>query len=441
LFVGKSSLPLAANTLGSVVDHGGMGMAAQRFAAVWRRFTDTPLQLTGWLDIARLRERRTPLVMVLSCCALAAIMVISSITSSSAVDGRRASQTPAPEHSEARVSHTALRPLVEPAGDQAADERKTLHLSGTLFLDPSRLARVHSRFRGEMVTLGTSSATVVPDKTEPQATAGERTLQPGDRVRQGQLLALICSEEVGEEKNELQTALAKLDFSRTEYERLKSLAPGVVAQRTVLDAWRQFEADSVTVEGSKRTLRSWRVPEQEIATVCQAAERVAAGVPTDLPAGQETWARVGLLAPLDGTILECSARTGDLVDTKRELFRIADLSTLGVRVDVAEQDLPLIAMLAEDDRTWHIHLDSPADGNTTIVGQFQLVGVAAASRQHAATIVGWLPNADGGLRVGQSIVAEIDLPTHSAKHFNSASRAAHVERAGGEPTARPATHQ
>src|SRR2546421_442752 len=86
-------------------------------------------------------------------------------------------------------------------------------LLGTVALDNERLARVHTRFAGEVMAVGTPTGhetTELPD----EGSSAERPLQVGDRVRKGQLLAVVWSKDLGEKKSELIDALSKLKFDR-----------------------------------------------------------------------------------------------------------------------------------------------------------------------------------------------------------------------------------
>ena len=46
--------------------------------------------------------------------------------------------------------------------------------------------------------------------------------------------------------------------------------------------------------------------------------------------------------PFDGMVLEKNIVAGDIVDTNLDLFKIADLSVLGVMANVYEEDLPAL---------------------------------------------------------------------------------------------------
>ena len=73
---------------------------------------------------------------------------------------------------------------------------------------------------------------------------------------------------------------------------------------------------------------------------------------------EQHWAEVEIRAPFDGVILERNATLGDIVTTDLDLFKIADLSKLGVMVNAFEEDLPSLEALPPDARQWTVHLKS-----------------------------------------------------------------------------------
>ena len=78
--------------------------------------------------------------------------------------------------------------------------RCDLKLDGTVFVDPSQIARVHSRFAGEVMEIGPASTYA----------SISRPLQFGDHVTKGQLLAVVWCKDLGEKKSELVDALLQL---------------------------------------------------------------------------------------------------------------------------------------------------------------------------------------------------------------------------------------
>ena len=138
------------------------------------------------------------------------------------------------------------------------------------------------------------------------------------------------------------------------------------------------------------------------------AEKIHKGEPSDVDAEQH-WAEVEVRAPEDGILLERNATLGDLVTTDADLFKIADLSTLGVLVQVFEGNLPDLAALPAEGHQWTVYLKSQS-GDRGTNGSFETIGKVIDPTQHTTTVTGWVDNRAGRLRVGQFVTASIDLP-------------------------------
>lgn len=273
-----------------------------------------------------------------------------------------------------------------------------LVLSGSLLLDSARLVHVHTRFGGEVVEIGTCNDD-----------GAERPLRLNDRVRQGQLIAVIWSKEVGESKSDLVDALSQLALGQAQLARLKKLGGGIVPEKAIQEAERNCEKAVIQVDRIERTLRSWRLTDAEIDSVKQEAQRIRDNAIPDNEEIDRTWAEVDVRAPIDGVILEKNIAVGDIVNTELDLFQIADLSKLTVMANIYEEDIPAVAALPSDKKVWQIALKSEP-GGAPIQGRFDVIGNVIDPKQHTGIVMGWVGNSDGRLKVAQFITATIQLP-------------------------------
>jgi cobalt-zinc-cadmium efflux system membrane fusion protein len=283
---------------------------------------------------------------------------------------------------------------------EPAQTGAVLELSGTLMFDTNRLSHVHTRFPGEITEVGTVAGT-------------DRPIDFGERVHKDQLLCVLWSRDLGEKKSELIDALSQLHLDKQTFDRLtESSKDGAIPERTVREARRRVETDDIAVSRCLRTLQSWRVPKEEIDAVQAEAERYYSGKKDSRETRAELvhqWARLEIHSPLDGVVVERNAVLGDLVDVGVDLFMIADLSRLRVSAHAYEEDLPKLDALKENQRRWAIRVAN--DPNVAIrSGEFVQIGRVIDPNQHTALVMGWVPNADDRLRVGQFITAEITLP-------------------------------
>jgi membrane fusion protein, heavy metal efflux system len=288
---------------------------------------------------------------------------------------------------------------------QRASQPRTLELSGRLALDTNQLARVHARFPGEVVEIEK-----VPDPTRPGSPTRFRDLRPGDRVEAGQLLAVVWSKDLGEKKSELVDALSQLRLDRAQLERVEAVAAsGAFSESALRDARRKVEADTIAVAKAERTLRSWRLMEEEIDAVRAEAEQLSQRNGTRAREKEKDWAKVEVRSRVGGTVVERNVALGDIVDTSTDLFKVADLGTLAVWADAYEEDLPALLALSPEHITWTVRLKADPDAEP-LHGTIDYVGEIIDPNQHTALVTGRVNNRLGRLRAGQFVTARVELP-------------------------------
>jgi cobalt-zinc-cadmium efflux system membrane fusion protein len=296
-----------------------------------------------------------------------------------------------------RFSDEAFRTLgIHTAPVTAAPRPDPLRLAGSLVLDPNTLVRVHSRFTGELVHIGTTGSN-----------GTTRSLRYGDNVRRGDLVAVVWSKEIGEKKSELVDAISKFDADQKLLQRLEATQPGVVAEKMKIDARRTVQADQIALARAERTLRSWHIPDEEIIAIQKEADEISRGQPnTD---NDKSWAELEIRAPIDGQIVEKNFNEGAMVDPDDDLFQIANITQLLVLANVYEEDLPALRKLPPHERKWKVDLkadphDRPLDGT------FDLIGAIIDPEQHTGVVMGWVDNEKANLAAGQFITATVELP-------------------------------
>jgi len=320
------------------------------------------------------------------------------------------------------VSEDAMKAIdlkTEPV--QAAPEPDPLELPGYLSVDPNRLVPIHSRFPGEVVQLGATKARDLDGKLT------MRLLRYGDPIQKGDLLAVVWSTDIGQKKSELVDALSKLGLDEMVLNRRLRAGPGTVPELKVEEARRNVEADKILVNAAERTLRSWRLTEQEIDEVKEEAKQLRSN--EQETAAAKTWSELQIWAPMDGIVIEKNVNVGEVVDTTDNLFKVADLTTLQVLAYVYEEDLPVLEQLKPEERHWKIDLKSdPNDPQRP--GMFELIGDVIDSVTRTGPVIGWLNNADRKLRVNQFVRATIELPADPT--MVSVPTSALVEEGGKE---------
>jgi cobalt-zinc-cadmium efflux system membrane fusion protein len=273
-----------------------------------------------------------------------------------------------------------------------------LRLAGALQLDPNRVVRVHSRFTGELVSIGAVGEN-----------GSARSLQYGDRVKRGDVLAIVWSKEIGEKKSEMVEAISKLASDEKVLKAYESVLEGAIPRKTIVEQRRLVEADVIALAKAERTLRSWRLTEAEMKAIYREADEVRRRE-TDTT-NDKSWAELEIKAPIDGLIIEKNFNEGSMVDPDDDLFVITDISQLRVLAKVYEEDLPALRSLEPDQRKWLVDLKSdPHDKPRE--GMFHLIGAMIDPDDHTGVVVGWLDNSRENLAANQFITATVALPAH-----------------------------
>lgn len=270
---------------------------------------------------------------------------------------------------------------------------------GVLALDNDCLSHVHARFGGEVVEMGYS-------KSEGETA---RPIRVGDRVQKGQVLAVIWSTDLGAKKIEYMTSLAKLRSEVDLRDRLKKLSEeGGTSGRSYRDAEKDVQTRLAEVANAELTLRTWRLRDEDITKIREDADRLS---DSQIPASDlKDWARVEVISPINGVVLEKNVAVGGLVDTTDELFKIGDTTHLSVWAHVYEEDLPLLESLHHP-IPWTVSV--PSRSGADFPGTLDRISAVIDQTQHTALIAGRVDNPTGDLKVGQFVTVSIELPPSS----------------------------
>lgn len=243
--------------------------------------------------------------------------------------------------------------------------------------------------------------------------------QLGQRVRKGDILAVLQSSELSQISRDARAATAHLKLAQANFDRLDELyKQGVVAQKEQIVAKTDLEEAKIAVDSAYQMLS-------------------AAG---DGGGG----ANYPLKAPIDGTILEKHVTLGEVLKGDSEAFVLADLSSVWVELTVYAKDLARVDV----GQTVSVRadgIDEPASGTIEFLGSI----ASSVSRTSRARIVltapgsKWRPGlfvsadvavaqAEGEIVVPSEAVQTVDGKTvvfvDEGKHFEA--RVVTTRRAG-----------
>ena len=153
-------------------------------------------------------------------------------------------------------------------------------------------------------------------------------------MKKNQLLAVVWFKDLGEKKSELVDALLKWRLDVEVLDRLQKLVEqGATPEQKVRDAEHNRDSDWIAVTRARRTLASWRLSDDEIKAIEKEADAIQQGKTGSGTSTEQQWARVNVLSPLDGVVVEVNCNQGDIIDTTVDLMKVADVSRLRVKCD------------------------------------------------------------------------------------------------------------
>ncbi|MDR5855762.1 efflux RND transporter periplasmic adaptor subunit [Caballeronia sp. LZ062] len=196
----------------------------------------------------------------------------------------------------------------------------------------------------------------------------------GEKVRKGQVLAVLASTDLADRRSELLTAERRLSAAKTAYQREKTLwEERISAEQDFLQAQVQLR-------------------EAEIATQNARQKLVALNAATSGGALN----RYELRAAFDGTIVEKHITAGEAIAAETNVFTLSDLSTVWAEMAVPAQHLNDVRV-GREATVKAAAFDSSADGRISYVGAL----LGEQTRSAPARVV--LTNPDGAWRPGMFV--------------------------------------
>ncbi|MDR2298220.1 MAG: efflux RND transporter periplasmic adaptor subunit [Comamonas sp.] len=225
----------------------------------------------------------------------------------------------------------------------------------------------------------------------------------GQVVKKGQLLAVLSSPAVSEQRSELMASQKRLALARTTYQREKQL-------------WQEKISAEQDYLQAQQLLR-----EAEIAAANAQQKLAAIGAGAGSSGGLN---RFELRAPFDGVVVEKHLSVGEAVQDSTAVFTVSDLRSVWAEMKVAASDLPFVRV-GEKAVVQATAFESRASGTVAYVGAL----IGQETRTAPARIT--LDNPDGIWRPG--LFVNVNLTASSQQVPVSIATAA-VQKINGEKT-------
>jgi len=253
----------------------------------------------------------------------------------------------------------------------------TLEVTGSVTADESRVAHVRPLARGVVETVAVSLGSRV-SQGQPLLTY--------DNIELGQLVGEFLTEQAG-----LRQTQTDLEVKRTSLERAEALIKIEAISQRELDV-RRAEFRNAEAAVSSAQARVSRVEEQLHRFGLSDAD-LKALAPDAKESPHRDASHSTLRAPFSGVVTKFDVAAGEVVEPDKELFTVADISTVWVLADVYEKDLAKVTR----DGTVSIKVDAYPD--RTFTGRITHVSDIIDPATRTARVRCVVENRDGALKL------------------------------------------
>ncbi|WP_454728057.1 MULTISPECIES: efflux RND transporter periplasmic adaptor subunit [Cupriavidus] len=223
----------------------------------------------------------------------------------------------------------------------------------------------------------------------------------GQQVKKGQVLAIIASTTLSEQRSELLAAQKRLDLARITHEREKKLwEEKISAEQDYLQARTALQEAQIAVQNAQQKLTA--------IGATPASKRLN---------------QFELRAPFDGMIVEKHLALGEAVKEDASIFTISDLSSVWAEFVVSAKDLSNVRM-GENVTISSTSFEGKAEGTVSYVGS--LLGEQTRTAKARVTLVNpnmaWRPGLFVTVNVlGEDIQVPVSVKTDAVQEVNGQS--------------------
>jgi membrane fusion protein, heavy metal efflux system len=236
----------------------------------------------------------------------------------------------------------------------------------------------------------------------------------GDRVRAGEVLALVEAADVGRAKAELIQALAEEDLQRKIVGRLApASSAGAVPGRQLEKAQAEQVQSQARLLCAQQALVNLGLPVnidelRGLSETTLARRLRLLGLPADvagrLDPTETTSNLLPLKAPMDGLVVASHAVAGEAVDTSRVLFQLADVGRMWLTLSVPLEEAGRLALGQP------VHF-RPDGSRVEVIGKIGWISTTADQQTRMVAVRAEVPNPQRQLRnetfgAGQIVLRE-----------------------------------
>jgi len=275
-----------------------------------------------------------------------------------------------------KVAPSVSEALIETQVASHRNLSKVLTLTGQIELDQTRLFEVASAGKGRVIRI-------------------EKML--GEKVKAGDILAVVHSAELGQAKAEYLETQARFELAQATYAREEGLYKKEIAsQDDYLKAQSELRSAEACLAADEKKLNLFGMDTEQIAAI-------------DKEKKNGRFAQLVLRATADGTIIEQNITVGKLIDTTDSLYTVADLSNLWVWCDLYEKDLARLHKLLAAEAPVKATLRVAAFEDVRFEGIVDLITSKLNTETRTVQMRLQVANTDRMLKPG--MFADVSIPT------------------------------
>lgn len=200
----------------------------------------------------------------------------------------------------------------------------------------------------------------------------------GQAVKKGQVLAVIASQQISDQRSELNAAQRRQELARLTLQREKKLwEDKISAEQDYLQARQEFQEADINLANARQKIS-------------------AIGASLSPSAGN----RYELIAPFDAMVVEKHLGIGEMVSEASNAFTLSDLSRVWATFGVAPKDLDKVVV-------GRPVIVSAPDLNARVEGKIGYVGSLLGEQTRAAAVRVTLANPQGAWRPGLFVSVEV----------------------------------
>ncbi|OGG55274.1 MAG: hypothetical protein A3F84_11110 [Candidatus Handelsmanbacteria bacterium RIFCSPLOWO2_12_FULL_64_10] len=283
--------------------------------------------------------------------------------------GHAGHEEEAHERKDVELSKEALASLqIKTARAERRAVGAVIHATAVIKLNADRVAHVTPRIPGRVA---------------------QSFITLGQRVRKGERLMALDSVELGEAKSAFRKAKARLEVTKSGYERERRLYEDgrIVSEKEMLEARGAYLEAKAEFEAAEERLHLYGLSQEEI-------DRIGAGHDPQA-------SLFPVVSPLSGTVIEKHLTLGEVVRPEEAVCTVADLSTLWIVLNVYEKDVARVRVGQEAT----VRVD--AYPGRTFHGTLTYVGAALDEATRTAGARVEVDNASGELKPGMFAEATV----------------------------------